>query len=200
MSDTSSVKKWEKIYPYLLIIGAIVGLIAAGVLMVDKIKLLQDSNFQPNCNLNPIFSCTSVMKSWQANAFGFPNPIIALAGFGAVLTVGMALLAGAKFKRWFWICFFLGTLFGAGFITWLFYQSVYHIGALCLYCMAVWTVTIPIFLYTLLYNLKHGYIATPLPLKKVVGFFQENHLGVLIIWYLVIATLIVSHFWYYFGS
>jgi uncharacterized membrane protein len=189
----------EKVYPYLLIIGSVIGLIAAAILMVDKLKLAGDPGFTPNCNLNPIFSCTSVMKSPESNAFGFPNPIIGLVGFGIVTTVGMALLAGAKFKRWFWLGLQAGTLFGVLFVHWLFYQTVYDIGALCLYCMVVWTVTIPIFWYTLLYNLKQGYIKMPSALKKVAAFAQTNHLGILFLWYLAIAALILHHFWYYFG-
>ncbi len=191
--------KWPKIYPYILIVGAAIGLIAAGVLMNDKVKLLVDHTFNPNCNLNPIFSCTSVMKSKEASAFGFPNPIIGLAGFGMVLSAGMAMLAGRKFKRWFWLCLQAGTLFGVLFVHWLFRESVYEIGALCLYCMAVWSVTIPIFWYTLLYNLRQGFIKTPKSLQKVVNFAQTNHLGILILWYITIAALILHRFWYFFG-
>jgi uncharacterized membrane protein len=190
----------DKIFPYLLVIGALIGLFAAGVLMVDKVKLAQDASFRPNCNLNPIFSCTSVMKSPEAAAFGFPNPILGLVGFGIVITVGMAILAGAAFKRWFWLGLQAGTLFGVLFIHWLFYHSVYDIKALCIYCMIVWSVTIPIFWYTLLYNLRHGHIATPKFLKKTVDFAQANHLFILILWYLTIIVLIVHHFWYYFKT
>lgn len=194
----------EKVYPYILVIGSIIGLIASAVLMVDKVKLAGDPGFTPNCNLNPIFSCTSVMKSHEANAFGFPNPIIGLASFGIVLTVGMAMLARKSpkqvlFKRWFWLGMQAGTLFGVLFVHWLFYHTVYDIGALCLYCLAVWSVTIPIFWYTLLYNLSQGHIKTPASLKKIVAFAQTNHLGVLIVWYLLIAAAILKHFWYYFG-
>lgn len=192
----------QRAYPFILVIGSIIGLFAAGVLMADKLKLLEDTAFNPNCNLNPIFSCTSVMKSDQSSAFGFPNPILGLAGFGMTLAGGMSLLAipeKVRLKRWFWLCMQAGTLFGVLFIHWLFFQSVYRIGALCLYCMTVWAVTIPMFWYTLLYNLREGHIKTPKPLAGVVKFAQTNHIGILILWYLLIATLIVKRFWYFFG-
>jgi uncharacterized membrane protein len=192
----------QVVYPYILIIGSIIGLYAAGVLMHDKLKLLTDTNFNPNCNLNPIFSCTSVMQSTQASAFNFPNPILGLAGFGMVLAAGMSLLAipeKVRLKRWYWLALQAGTLFGVLFIHWLFYQSVYRIGALCLYCMAVWSVTVPIFWYTLLYNLREGHIKTPKPLLGIVRFAQANHIGIMILWYLLIGTLIVKRFWYFFG-
>ncbi len=199
MIKSESPSTWMKVYPYLLVIGAIIGLLAAGILVNDEMKLLQNSSFKPNCNLNPIFSCTSVMKSDQAKAFGFPNPIIGLASFGIVLTAGMAILAGARFKRWFWLGLQAGTVFGLLFIHWLFFESVYRIGALCIYCMIVWTVTIAIFWYTLLYNLRQGHIRAPASLKKITDFAQTNHLGILFIWYVVIAVLIIHRFWYFFG-
>src|SRR5882757_3410775 len=89
-----------KALPYILVIGGIIGLISSFVISYDKIKLLENPSYQPSCNLNPIISCGSVMKSWQGSAFGFPNPWIGLVAFGVLITIGMSLLAGAKFKRW----------------------------------------------------------------------------------------------------
>src|SRR5690606_13189412 len=102
--------------------------------------------------------CGAVMQSPQAEVFGFSNPLIGLAGFAIVVTIGFALLAGGRFKRWFWVATQLGMLFAVGFIYWLFFQAVYDIGSLCLYCMVVWAMVIPLFLGTLVYNLKEGHI------------------------------------------
>ena len=110
----------------------------------------------PTCSINPILSCGSVMKTAQAEAFGFPNPIIGVAGFTVVLTTGAALLAGATFRRWFWLGLQAGVTFGIGFVHWLIFQSLYRIDALCPYCMVVWIVTIPIFLFVTLRNLRGG--------------------------------------------
>ena len=41
---------------------------------------------------------------------------------------------------------------------WLIFQSLYVIGALCPYCMAVWAVTIPICWYVTLHNLERGHL------------------------------------------
>ena len=40
-------------------------------------------------------SCGSVMKSDQAEAFGFPNPMLGLVAYAVVICVGVSLLAGA---------------------------------------------------------------------------------------------------------
>lgn len=85
------------------------------------------------------------MTTEQAEVFGFPNPVIGIASFAVVATVGVALLAGAQFARWFWLGMLIGTGAGVVFVHWLAFQSLYRIGALCPYCMVVWAVMIPTF-------------------------------------------------------
>ncbi len=140
------------------------------------------------------------MITRQAEVFGFPNPFIGVAGFAIITTVGMALLAGAQFKRWFWLGLQAGTVFGVLFVTWLQYQSIYVIEALCPYCMIVWAVTIPIFLYVLIYNLRAGHIKTAGIGRSMSGFIQKNHGSILLIWYALIFLAILTHFWYYWQT
>lgn len=191
----------ERPLAWILLIGGIIGLISAFVITLDKMKLLENADFQPNCNLNPIISCGSVMKSAQGSAFGFPNPWIGLAAFAVLVTIAMGIFAGARFKRWFWIGLQLGTVFGIGFVHWLFFQSVYRIGALCPYCMAVWVSVITIFWYTLLFNIEQGFIKLPKGEKwqKAGIFIRKHHLDILLVWFLVILFFILKHFWYYYG-
>src|SRR3989344_6307421 len=187
---------FKKAYPYLLIIAGFIGLAMAFIIMQEKIALLKNPNYVPSCNLNPVISCGSIMSSPESVAFGFPNPFLGLVGFPIVMTRGMALLAGAKFKKWFWRTFHIATFLALIFVHWLFLESVYEIQALCPYCIVVWAMTIAIFLYTTLYMLREGNIKLP----KVSKFLQANHIGVLIAWYGIITALILNHFWYYFGS
>lgn len=190
----------DKILPWILVVGGFLGLIAAFILTMEKISLLQNPNFQPVCNINPVLSCGSIIKTEQASAFGFPNPFIGLAGFSVVITTGMALFAGAKFKRWYWLGLQTGTVFGILFVHWLIYQSLYTIGALCMFCMLVWSIVWPIFWYTTLHNLKEGHIKTPHKLKGLVNFLQKHHLDILFAWYVLIIALILQNFWYYWST
>ena len=82
--------------------GGLVGLLAAAALLVERIKLAQDSDYVPTCSINPILSCGSVMETAQASLLGFPNPIIGVAAFPVLITTGMALLAGGRLARWYW--------------------------------------------------------------------------------------------------
>lgn len=169
-------------------------------LSIEVFDRLKNPNYVPICNLNPVLSCTSVADSAQSEVFGFPNYFIGIAGFASLATIGLTLLAGAKFKRWFWITLEFGLLFGIGFVTWLQFQSLYRIGALCIFCMVVWAMTIPIFLYTTLHVLNEKYIKTPAQLKKLTAFATRHHGDILLLWFLVIIGLIVKRFWYYWST
>lgn len=185
---------------WLLIVCGIVGLIAAGALTHDEFQLAKNPAFVPSCNLNPIISCGSVMKSNQAQAFGFPNPFIGVAAFPVLITIGAAMLAGAKFKRWFWLALNTVALLGVAFVHWLFFQTVWSINALCPYCMAVWVVTIATFWYVLMYNLETGNLKLPAKLKTAGDFARGHHIDLYILWLVILAALILNHFWYYYGQ
>ncbi|MGZ6005319.1 MAG: vitamin K epoxide reductase family protein [Candidatus Saccharimonadales bacterium] len=196
----TSLTKWVKFFPQILIVSGLLGLFASISLSLDELKLLKNPNFQPVCNLNPLLSCTSVISSHQATALGdVPNPYLGLAAFAVIVTIGVALLAGAKFKKWFWQGLLAGATLGVLFIHWLFFQTVYNIGKLCLYCMLTWVVTITIFWYSLLINHRQGYLPKSGRLKNVLDFAARHHVDILIIWFLIIAGLILNHFWYFFG-
>lgn len=186
--------------PWILIMGGSLGLVSAFVLTMEKLALLKDPAHQLSCSINPVLSCGSIITSHQASAFGFPNPFIGLAGFAVLVTIGVGILAGATYKRWFWQGLQTGVVFGFIFIHWLIYHSLYSLGALCIYCMLVWTITAPVFWYTTLYNLREGHIPTPKRLKGLVDFAQRHHADILASWYVLIIILILQNFWYYWST
>lgn len=183
----------SRAFAVLLVVGGALGLAASAVLTVDKIRLLQNPGYRPSCNINPIISCGSVMRTAQAEAFGFPNSLIGLAAFAAVLAAGAGLLAGAAYRRWFWLGLQLGTVLGLGFVVWLIDQALYEIGALCPYCMVVWAVVLPLCWYTTLHNLRTG--ALP-GLRAPV----RCHWVIPALWYVGIALLVLNRFWYYWRT
>jgi uncharacterized membrane protein len=190
----------ERALPFILAIAGMIGFLCAAIIMYDKVQILKNPHYVPSCNLDPIIACGSVMQSKQATAFGFPNPFLGLGGFAGLGIIGFGLLAGAKFKRWFWLGLQIGTVFGIGFCHWLFFESVYRIHALCPYCMVVWVVTITTFWYVTLYNIDHGNLNLfGLKQTKFYGWVRRHHLDLLFLWFLIIACLILKHFWYYYG-
>lgn len=189
-----------QILPSVLAIGGIIGLASAFILTLEKLAILGDPNYVPSCSINPVLNCGSVMTTTQAELFGFPNPLIGLIGFTAILFTGLGLLAGATFARWFWVGLQVGAFLGAIFVHWLIFQSLYTIEALCPYCMAVWIVTIPIFWYLLLFNLQRGHLTTPAGWAPMVRWATRYHTVVLVLWCLLVASLILQAFWSFWTS
>ena len=204
MAVSKNKPKWtlERLLPWMLLIGGAVALVASILLSIEVFDRLKDPSYVPVCNLNPILSCTSVADSNQAHAFGFPNYFIGIAGYAAVATVGIALLAGAKFKVWFWRAIQAGMVFAFLFITWLQFETLYRIGALCIFCMIVWSMTGPLFWYTTLYNLRSGHYPKRITDKfpRAIAFAQRHHGDILLLWFLLIIALILKRFWYYWST
>jgi uncharacterized membrane protein len=181
----------------LLVVAGAVGFVASFVLAVERIALLEDPDYVPTCSFNPVLSCGSVMQTWQAEAFGFPNPLLGIAAFAVVTTIGVVLLTGATLPRWFWLGLEAGAVLGVVFVHWLIAQSLYSIGALCPYCMVVWVVTIPIFWYVTVHNLQAGHLPASAGLRR---FAVRNRGLVLAAWYLVVSGLVLVQFWDYWSS
>ena len=150
---------------FLVLTGA-VAWIASGILVLERLALYKNPDYVTSCDINPWVSCGTVMKSSQAALLGFPNPFLGIVGFGIVITIGMALLAGARFARWYWLGAQAGITLAMVFIVWLWSQALYEINALCLYCMVVWTMMIPMFMFTTARNVAHGVIPAPAGLKR----------------------------------
>jgi uncharacterized membrane protein len=149
---------------FLIVAGAI-GWFSAFQLTLDKFLVLTDPGAALNCNFSVIVQCGKNLTSPQGSVLGFPNPIIGLGAFIAPIAVGVSILAGARFARWYCIAFNVGILGALVFVIWLISQSIYVLGTLCPWCMVVWSVTIPMFLLVTLYNVRTGV----LPLRGRAG-------------------------------
>jgi hypothetical protein len=140
------------------------------------------------------------MVSKQGDVFGFPNPWVGLAGFAIIVTIGVAMLAGATFKRWFWLGLQIGLGLGLIFAFWLLYESIYSINALCPYCLAVDVALITMFWYNTLYLIDSKFLALPHKAAKATAFVRRHHLDILLVIFVIIIAIILNHFWYYYGS
>ncbi|WP_107102128.1 MULTISPECIES: vitamin K epoxide reductase family protein [Streptomyces] len=181
----------------LLVVTGAAGLLAAWVITLDKLKLLKDPDFTPGCSINPVVACGNIMKSDQAAAFGFPNPMLGLVAYAMVICVGASLLGGARFPRWYWLAFQAGTLFGVAFCSWLQFQSLYRINSLCLWCCLAWAATILMFWYVTSHNVRSGFLPAPPGLRTFLGDFTwvlpALHMG-------VVGMLVLTRWWSFWTS
>lgn len=178
----------------LLPVTGAVGLLAASILTIDKINLLQakvdGTDTALNCDISAFVSCSGVMESDQASAFGFANSIIGVIGFSIVLALGVLVAARVALPAFVWIGLQAGAVFGIGFVTWLQYQSIFEINLLCPWCMVVWTMMIPLFVGLTARNLRAW-----APGSAITRFLSDWTTLVVALWYLAVAAVI----WFQFG-
>ncbi len=170
-------------------IAGLVGWIAAFALTVEKFHLLESPEAVLSCDFSVLVQCGTNLASWQGAVFGFPNPILGLTGWVAPTVVGAALLAGARFDRWFWLLFNAGVAAALGFVIWLISQSIFVLGTLCPWCMVTWAVTIPLFWAVTLRNLAVGAIPAPRRIRKTARTLNGWIVIITLASYVVIAVI-----------
>ncbi len=165
MSSRTSTSR-PTVFAIWLILAGVVGWFAAFELTLERFHQLASPGSSASCDFNIVVQCGKNLESWQGALFGFPNPILGLTGWVAPIVVGAALLAGARFARWFWMLFWLGVAGAFALVVWLIVQSVFVIGTLCPWCMVTWAVTIPTFYAVTLHLVRAGLVPASARARK----------------------------------
>ena len=172
-----------------LIIAGAIGWWAAFSLTMERFHLLMNPDADLGCDFSVLVQCRANLESWQGAVFGFPNPLLGIAGWVAPIVVGVAILAGARFARWFWWLFELGLTFAFVFVIWLIGQSVFVLGTLCPWCMVTWIVTIPTYYVVTLHILRSGILPAPASVKRAAGTLMGWVPLLAVVSYAIIAVL-----------
>lgn len=180
----------------IMIAGGLAALVAAFVLTLEKFHLYEDPNAILSCSFNLVLNCSTVMETWQARVFGFPNMLIGLMAFSVVVTFALAGMVGLKFPRWWLISANIGFLLGLIFAYWLFFQSVYAIQVLCPWCLIVTTATTLIFSSMLHYNLKHNVFGLKGKWNDRIQRFLKGgyHQAIVLAWIALMVVLVFVKF------
>ena len=177
-----------------VLLAGLAGLAASLTLTVEKIEILINPDYVPSCSINPVLSCGSVMITPQAEAFGFPNPLIGIVSFAVVVVTGVLALARVDLPRWYWAGLATGTLLGTVFVHWLIFESLYRIGALCPYCMVVWAVTIPLLVVAASIALQ------PSGANAIGRVLYTWRWSLVALWFTGLILLILMRFWNYWST
>jgi uncharacterized membrane protein len=177
-----------------VLIAGVIGLTASATLLIEKIEMLKDPAYVPTCSINPVLSCGSVMLRPEASAFGFPNPLIGIVSFSLVIVTGVLSVARIGLPRWYWVGLTVGTGLGVVFIHWLIFETLYEIGALCPYCMVVWSVTVPLFVVAASIALR------PLAANPVARFLYHWRWPLVALWFTAVILQILVRFWDYWST
>lgn len=191
--ETVRSNKW--LFGTMLVFGS-VGLIASFVLAIEEFHLLKNPSASLSCSFNLVLNCSTVMKTWQASVFGFPNMFIGLMGYPIVITVAVVGLVGANLPRWFWLTANAGYLLGAIFAYWLFFNSLYVIEVLCPWCLVVTFATTIILATITHYNLRENKYGFNKHLNEKIQQLQARDFGKLLTagWIVLLVALVVVKF------
>ena len=167
----------DRPFAWLLLITGVVGWLASGTLVLEKLEVLKDPGHVTVCDVNPWISCGQVMQTPQSSVFGFPNMFIGIVAFAVIITTAMGMLAGARFARWYWLGLQAGVTLGFVFVVWLWSQALYSIHILCPFCMVVWAVMIPLFVWVTVRNVSNGVIRAARRARPDPGRLRLDHHG-----------------------
>lgn len=118
-----------------MVAGAAIGVVSAAIQTVERIEQLKNVGKALPCDLNAVFSCSTVLASPQASVFGFSNSILCTILFTIFLAIGIAGWAGSAMPRKLRLAVQGLSLFTLAFALWFLWQSTYVIGALCIFCI-----------------------------------------------------------------
>lgn len=176
-----------------MLLSACLSLTASFVLSIDAVRLAENPSTNLSCNINSVISCGTVAGSWQAHVFGFPNAFLGLVAEPVVITIAVASLGGVRFPRWFMLSAQIVYTLGVIFAYWLFYQSMFHIGALCPWCLLVTVSTTLVFSTLTRVNLRDGNLPLPGRARTALKEAVDGGLDVIAvtIWVLGLALAVV---------
>jgi uncharacterized membrane protein len=189
-------KRYRYITFGFMLLGGIAALIAAFVLTLDKLEVLENPNAILSCSVNIVLNCSTVMQSWQSHVFGFPNMFIGLMAFPVLITIAVLGLSGTKFPRWFLISSIIALFLGTLFAYWLFFNSLYAIQVLCPWCLLVTTSMTIMYSSYLHFNLKENTFKLKEATNTKVQWFLKSgyHQMIVLAWIALMVVLVFLKF------
>ena len=179
--------KKRNLAAFIMLVGSGLGLLASFVLSIEALELAKNSHAVLSCDFSSALSCSAVANHWSAAILGFPNSFIGVMTLPVMVTIAAALLAGAKFPRWFMFAAQIGVSVGFIFALWMFYMSFVEIGVLCPWCLTLDVGMLLIFGGMTRYNILTGVITG----KKVKKFVQNDYDIVLLMIIIALAVVMI---------
>ena len=191
----SKIKNWlfhedlkkQNLAAFVMLVGSGLGLLASFVLSIESLELAKNSHAVLSCDFSSALSCSAVANHWSAAILGFPNSFIGVMTLPVMVTIAVALLAGAKFPKWFMQAAQAGAVIGMIFAIWMFYMSYVEIGVLCPWCLTLDVGMLLIFGGMTRYNILTGVIAG----KKLKKFAQNDYDIVLLVTIIALAVVMI---------
>jgi uncharacterized membrane protein len=126
--------KQKLLYGIITICGAI-GFTASFLQMLEKITLLKNAHAVLTCNFGTVFNCSNILNAHQSSVFGFPNSLLCISFFAVTMSAGLVGWVSGIVNSKLRFFYEALALFFVGFGFWYFWQSIFNIGSICIYCL-----------------------------------------------------------------
>jgi uncharacterized membrane protein len=127
----------------LVLLGSGMGLLASFMLSLEAYWRALNPTQVFSCDVNAKLSCSSVAASWQSTLLhwpgggAIPNAFLGLGIFAVFVTIGVFIASHATIPEWILWGFRLGVVAELVFSTWLLWESMFVIGAMCPWCLTM---------------------------------------------------------------
>lgn len=182
----------DRRFAWLSLVTGFLAFASACMLVYERLQIYMDAGHVSFCDVNALLNCGTVMRTPQAELFGFPNPFIGLVGYAITVTIAFALLAGARFEGWFWVAMQVGHTLAFTFVVWLWYQTTFEINALCIFCMVVWVMQTILWVKLTVRNLVAGTIPVSTELRQSLSSWSWFTIALI---YILLFGIIIIRFW-----
>ncbi len=192
-AEHSPASWWsDKKYAVLSLICGVIAFASSAMLVYEHLQISKDAAHVSVCDVNSLLNCGTVMRTPFAEVFGFPNPYIGLVGYAITITISTAILAGARFSRWYWVALNIGHFLAFCFILYLWFNTTFVINALCLFCMFVWIMQTILVMRTTARNVVAGVIPASQHLRNLAEGW--SWFTVVLVFVLLFGIIIIRFF------
>lgn len=186
-------------YPRMLVGLSSIGLIASFWQAAERVHMLKFPAQPLSCNISPVVDCSGVLNQRVSAIFGPPNAFIGMVAFTLLLAFGMQRATGGEWTRPVRFVVVALSKIMLLFSLWFFTVSVFSIGKICIFCIAIWFVSVPLAIFGMKDFFEHQKFRSSL-YNRVGAILTRYPLTIAIYIYLaMIATFFVHFSDYYFG-
>lgn len=173
----------------IITIAGLVGFVASFLQMIEKIELLKNPNSILFCNINSVFSCSNILNVWQSSVFGFPNSLMCIVFFVIMLTAGDIGWAGGSINKISRNVLMGMALFFVAFGFWYLWQSIFVVGALCIFCIACYAAVLTI--SGAWFRLNYRDFSRSKNIKRFADKMVSNNMDILL-WVLIAVVITIE--------
>lgn len=125
-----------------LLLAALIGLVASLGLLKTELHYLSDPTAALSCDINVLVGCSSSILSDEAHLFfGLPNTALGIAFFSVLGFVSVGSFFKLQLPKALWNLLGLASAGSLALVAFFLYASIMKFGALCPYCLGIWSAT-----------------------------------------------------------